>query len=109
MSWLHTLWFDYVWPSCTGNGPESIIEMIVGVVVWQKLLGPRLKAWHARSLADHHESIKAHIAAELAKIDKSPSTRTQPWRFTASQGNGLRISSEALLDQLEPPEVVADE
>ena len=70
MNWLHTLWFGYVWPSCTGNGPESIVEIIIGVIVWQKLLGPRVKAWHAKQLAEHHESMKAHVASEIAKLKK---------------------------------------
>lgn len=68
MNWLHTLIFDYVWPSCLGNGPESIVEIVVGVVVWQKLLGPRVKKWHQRELEKHHESMKAHVAGEIAKL-----------------------------------------
>lgn len=68
MNWLHTLWFGYVWPSCTGNGPESIVEIIVGVVVWQKLLGPRLKAWHQHEMERHHAALKQHVTDELERL-----------------------------------------
>lgn len=68
MNWLHTLWFGYIWPSCEGNGPESIVEIVVGVVVWQKLLGPRVKAWHQRELAKHHDAMKEHVAREINKL-----------------------------------------
>ena len=71
--------------SCEGNGPESLVEIVIGVVVWQKLLGPRVKAWHARelakhhdaikaTLADHHAAMKAHMASEIKKLG----TRTTP-------------------------------
>ena len=56
--------------SCEGNGPESLVEIVIGVIVWQKLLGPRVKAWHAKQLAEHHESMKAHVASEIAKLKK---------------------------------------
>lgn len=54
--------------SCEGNGPESVVEIVVGVVVWQKLLGPRVKAWHQRELAKHHDAMKDHVASEIAKL-----------------------------------------
>jgi hypothetical protein len=54
---LHSLWFNYFWPSITGNGPESLVEILVGVVVWQKLLGPRVKKWHAAEMAKHRKAI----------------------------------------------------
>ena len=71
MNWLHHLYFGYVWPSCEGNGPESIVEIVIGVVVWQKILGPRYKAWHEREMQKHHdhilESVKVHLAAQKEK------------------------------------------
>ena len=64
--------------SCEGNGPESLVEIIVGVVVWQKLIGPRVKAWHARELAKHHDAIKAtldeHMKSIHAHIEASKET-----------------------------------
>lgn len=74
--WLHTLWFNYTWPSCTGNGPESLVEIIVGVVVWNKILGPRVKRWHQHELEKHHEAMKAHVAGEIAKLS-APKTRSR--------------------------------
>jgi hypothetical protein len=40
-----------------GNGPEAITEIVVGVVVWNKWLGPRYKKWHAAELAKHHKAL----------------------------------------------------
>ena len=54
--------------SCVGNGPESLVEIIVGVVVWQKLIGPRVKAWHARELAKHHDAIKVTIEEHMRAV-----------------------------------------
>jgi hypothetical protein len=56
--------------SCEGNGPESIVEIVVGVVVWQKLLGPRVKAWHQRGLEKHHAALRDHVTSELERLAK---------------------------------------
>ena len=66
MDWLHTIWFNVTWPSLRGIGPESLVEIVLGVVVLQKFLSPRIKAWHEKQLAAHHDAIKAHIS-ELMK------------------------------------------
>lgn len=80
MSWhLLVHYFDNVRAStaasCVGNGPESIVEIVIGVVVWNKLLGPRVKAWHARVLAEHHEAIKATLDAHHDRILASVESR----------------------------------
>lgn len=62
MTWLHTLWFGYFWPSCQGNGPEAIIEIGIGILIG-RLVWPRVKhhfdAIHARldHIIEHHPDI----------------------------------------------------
>ena len=73
--------------SCVGNGPESLVEIVIGVVVWQKLLGPRVKAWHARELAKHHDALKSHIAAEFAKRDNQAAPITPDGVSESSERN----------------------
>ena len=76
MNWLHEIWFGYFVPSLYGNGPESLCEIIIGVVVWNKLLGPRLKKWHQREMERHHAAMRDHVAGEIAKLS-APKTRTR--------------------------------
>lgn len=42
MNWLHTLWFHYGWPSCQGNGPEAVIEILI-LAALGRLLWPVIK------------------------------------------------------------------
>lgn len=59
MTWLHTLWFSYFWPSLQGNGPEDLLSYLViggGVTLLGRWC---VKEWRAH---------KNHVHAKLDHI-----------------------------------------
>lgn len=54
--YLLNVW-NATYASCIGNGPESLVEIVVGVVVWNKWIGPRVKKWHERETKKHMHSV----------------------------------------------------
>ena len=61
--YLHNVWAAFG-ASNLGNGPEAITEIVVGVVVWNRLLGPRVRKWHQRELAKHHKALHDSLRPE---------------------------------------------
>lgn len=58
MTWLHTLWFNYFWPSLQGNGPEALMQTVVyGAAGF--LLGVSSRRLHAKldHIIKHHPDI----------------------------------------------------
>lgn len=73
MTWAHTLWFGYTWPSLKGNGPEAIIQTVayavIAVAVW-----PVARRFARREMAKVHERVDAHrdeLLAELAETRRA--------------------------------------
>lgn len=56
---MSDFWFNYVWPSIKGNGPEDLLFTLVGAA-FVGIAWPRIKALWAEDAAD----IKAHVTAE---------------------------------------------
>jgi hypothetical protein len=54
--YLQNVW-NSTYASCVGNGPESIVEIIAGVVVWNRWLGPRYHRWHEATIKKHMHAV----------------------------------------------------
>jgi hypothetical protein len=68
VTWLHTLWFGYAWPSDKGNGPEAIMELIVvGIVT--AILVPPIRDWFKAEYDKVHAKIDKGHADLHAKLD----------------------------------------
>jgi len=76
VTWVHHLWFVWVWPSLKGNGPEDVIATI-GVAVLTALVWPPARRAVHRFVDRKLDTVKAHMAghhsaaaAELAELHR---------------------------------------
>ena len=72
MRWLYDLYFNYVWPSLKGNGPEALVQTVVyGILAL--IFVPPVRRWAEKEAKHLHAKID-HVIKHSTDIPPFPGT-----------------------------------
>lgn len=73
MHWLWVLYFDYVWPSIKGNGPEAVVQTLVyGALA--VIFIPPVRHWAERETKKLHAKLDHVIrhSTDIPPFEEKP-------------------------------------